>query len=44
MEVGHATLMDHPTTGSDLLEFRKDESLIVSLLLSIKDQVLPVTS
>ncbi|KAK4153865.1 hypothetical protein C8A00DRAFT_33335 [Chaetomidium leptoderma] len=33
-----STLTDHPTTAGDLVEFKQDESLIVSLLLSIKAQ------
>lgn len=37
MEPGQPTLMDHQTTGGGLLEFRTDESLIVNLLLFIKD-------
>ncbi|KAK3299556.1 uncharacterized protein B0H64DRAFT_388938 [Chaetomium fimeti] len=42
MEPGQSTLTDHPTTAGGLLEFRKDESQIVSLLLSIKSQASPV--
>jgi hypothetical protein len=41
MGPGQVALMDHPATGDDLLEFSKDESLIASLLLSIKDQASP---
>ena len=38
LPAGNKTLEDHPATNGRLLEFKRDEPAIVTLLLSIKDQ------